>query len=210
LNLKEAITTMDLFSDGTWLLLDHYGILVGDILMTLTTLAGIYGFFKRNDLRRWLTRNRFPSIGGKPDDMDWQGLIFTVSRSDVPLWVIGQVRPRLVGLLHSAQTQEAAKEIERQVRQQGCDVLLQALANPDAPEESLRHVQALIRRMREAGTQKIAVDVTGGKVPMSLGAFMAAEEAKVDTVYVTTDSKNGKPDMTTAKIIAVSQPGTQS
>ena len=41
--------------------------------------------------------------------------------------------------------------------------------------------------MRDAEAKEIAVDVTGGKTPMSLGAFMAAEEFAVQTIYITSE-----------------------
>jgi hypothetical protein len=58
--------------------------------------------------------------------------------------------------------------------------------------------------MRAEGVRNVAVDVTGGKVPMSLGAFMAAEEAALDSLYVTTAWRDGKPDASTAKLTRIS------
>jgi len=50
------------------------------------------------------------------------------------------------------------------------------------------------------------VDVTGGKLPMSLGAFMAAEESGADTLYVASefDPQLKRPDMRTARIRRIS------
>jgi len=79
------------FDESTWLWLDRYGIIVGDLLMTFTFLATIYGFICRNKLRNWFKRNQFPSIGGQLEHSHWQGIIFTVSRKEVPLWVIKKI-----------------------------------------------------------------------------------------------------------------------
>ncbi|RMD85019.1 MAG: TIGR02710 family CRISPR-associated protein, partial [Candidatus Dadabacteria bacterium] len=53
-----------------------------------------------------------------------------------------------------------------------------------------------------------AVDVTGGKVPMSLGAFMAAEEAGTPSIYVTAeyDARLQRPRAETARVVRLSTP----
>jgi hypothetical protein len=60
--------------------------------------------------------------------------------------------------------------------------------------------------LQKNGCKNIAVDITGGKVTMSLGAFMAAEEAGVQTIYISTefDVALKAPRMDTAKIISIS------
>ena len=192
-------------SEPTWLVLDHFGILLGDILMTLTVVGGIIGFIKRNDLRSWLTRNRFPSIGGNPEHTRWQGLVFTVSRIEVPLWVIEQVQPSGIGLLVTVTSRAEGEKIRQRAQQSGISVSMETLNDPDDPAEAKRKTQDLLRCLQEQGLNEIAVDITGGKTPMSLGAFMAAEESGSDSIYVTTAYKDTKPDMTTAQIKAISQ-----
>ena len=178
------------FSEPTWLLLDHFGILLGDVLMSVTVLAGIVGFIKRNDLRSWLTRNRFPSIGGNPEHTRWQGLVFTVSRVDVPLWVIAEVQPAGIGLLVTEASRAEGEKIRQRAQQTGISVSIETLNDPDDPAEAKRKTQDLLRRLQEQGLNEIAVDITGGKTPMSLGAFMAAEESGSDSIYVTTAYKD--------------------
>jgi hypothetical protein len=192
-------------SEPTWLFLDHFGILIGDVLMSVTVLAGIVGFIKRNDLRSWLTRNRFPSIGGNPEHTRWHGLVFTVSRVDVPLWVIAEVQPAGIGLLVTEASRAEGEKIRQRAQQIGISVSIETLNDPDDPAEAKRKTQDLLRRLQEQGLNEIAVDITGGKTPMSLGAFMAAEESGSDSIYVTTAYKDNKPDMTTAQIKAISQ-----
>lgn len=43
-------------------------------------------------------------------------------------------------------------------------------------------------------------------VTMSLGAFMAAEEQACTSLYVTTVYKDGKSDISTAQLKAISEP----
>lgn len=195
-----------LFNENTWQLLDRYGILLGDILMTLSIIGAGLGFIKRHDLRRWLTRNQFPSVGGSPEHNRWQGMVFTVSRGNVPLWVIAQVRPSAVGLLATEASRGESEAIRQTAAQQGIAVFSQNLDNPDDPAECKRKTAQLIHDLRSLSLTDIAIDITGGKVPMSLGAFMAAEEHGCPSLYVTAGYKDNKPDMTTARLIAISEP----
>ena len=194
------------FDESTWLWLDRYGIIVGDLLMTFTFLATIYGFICRNKLRNWFKRNQFPSIGGQLEHSHWQGIIFTVSRKEVPLWVIKQINPRAIGLLSSESSRNAAQEIRVFAQQMGILIIEEEVINdPDDPAEVNRKAKKIMHELKDKGLDEMAMDITGGKTPMSLGAFMAAEEMGVDSIYVTTEYKDKKPDITTAKIKAISQ-----
>ena len=194
------------FDESTWLWLDRYGIIVGDLLMTFTFLATIYGFICRNKLRNWFKRNQFPSIGGQLEHSHWQGIIFTVSRQEVPLWVIKQINPMAIGLLSSESSRNAAQEIRVLAQQMGILFIEEEVINdPDDPAEVNRKAKKVIHELKDQGLDEMAMDITGGKTPMSLGAFMAAEEMGVDSIYVTTEYKDNKPDITTAKIKAISQ-----
>jgi len=195
-------------SDELWTLLDRYGILLGDLLMTVSLLAAVYGIIKRNALRSWLARNRFPSIGGNPEHTHWQGIVFTVSRAEVPLWVIHQVQPDRIGLLITQTSQEQSAIIRQAAEQQGITVYIEILNDPDDPAEANRKTKELLQTLRQNGISELAVDITGGKTPMSLGAFMAAEELSSDSIYVTSHYKDGKPDMNTAHNKAISQATT--
>ena len=194
------------FDESTWLFLDHFGIFFGDILMILTIVGGIYGLICRNKLHNWFKRNRFPSIGGQLEHSHWQGIIFTVSRREVPLWVIKQINPMAIGLLSSESSRNAAQEIRVFAQQMGILIIEEELINdPDDPAEVNRKAKKIMHELKDQGLDEMAMDITGGKTPMSLGAFMAAEEMGVDSIYVTTEYKDNKPDITTAKIKAISQ-----
>jgi len=169
-------------------------------------LATIYGFICRNKLHNWFKRNRFPSIGGQLEHSHWQGIIFTVSRKEVPLWVIKQINPMAIGLLSSESSRNAAQEIRVFAQQMGTLIIEEEVINdPDDPAEVNRKAKKIMHELKDKGLDEMAMDITGGKTPMSLGAFMAAEEMGVDSIYVTTEYKDNKPDITTAKIKAISQ-----
>jgi hypothetical protein len=193
------------WSDDFWKMLDQLSIIVGGALMLITIVGGFYGSIKLNKIRNWLTRNRFPGIGGSLEHTRWQGLVFTVSRSDVPQWVITQVRPQAIGLLTTQDRHAESETIRQNAQQSGINVMTETVNDPDDPAEIKLKTKGLLQKLRDFGVNDIAVDITGGKTPMSLGAFMAAEECGCDSIYVTTVYKDNKPDITTAQIKAISQ-----
>ncbi len=195
------------WQDSTWLLLDQWGILLGLILSLLNIAMLIFAIVKRESLRRWFMKNHFPHVGGDDTDLDWQALLFTVSHIDVPKWMIDKIQPKLVALVASQASYDNAKKIQQYAIQKGIEVLpIREVDDIDNPAETMDEVKLLLKRIKEKELKRCAVDITGGKVPMSMGAFMAAEEMQLDTLYVTTkfDAKLKKPDMTTAKIITIS------
>lgn len=192
-------------SDQTWHLLDQSSILAGHFVLLASVLGAAYGFINRNDLKHWLVRNRFPRIGGELHNRHWQGLIFTVSRAEVPLWVIDQIQPLWVGLLVTQFSAASGDVIKQSLQRHNRQVLLRYIDNPDDPKEVYAQTHLLIQSLQQHNLDKIAVDITGGKAPMSLGAFMAAEELGADSIYVSTEQQAGKIDMSTAKIIAIAQ-----
>ncbi|HXH04216.1 MAG TPA: hypothetical protein VNN09_12990 [Candidatus Competibacteraceae bacterium] len=198
------------WSEQTWLYLDHSGILLGNLLGFSTLGLAIFGFLKRDNLRRWLSRNRFPEVGGVDvADPCWQGMVFTVSHADTPRWVMERCQPQQVGLIASAQSRSVADELAAHARSLGIQVLGPLeVADADDPAATRWAATELLRQMVKSGADLLAVDLTGGKTPMSLGAFMAAEEQGVDSLYVTTayDYALRKPDMRSARLIRISHP----
>lgn len=206
------------WSEQTWLLVDQVGILVG-LGVGLVSVAGfclaVLGFFNRDRLRRWLLGNRFPRVG-ETDVIteDWDGVIFTVSRPEVPCWVIDQSKPRVIGLVYTQASESAKNAIEAHARRTGCGVFSVPIEDPDNPAETRQATAYLIDRLQNDsgivadGIGRLSVDVTGGKVPMSLGAFMAAEEAGLCSLYVATTFKKGVDGMeiNSARIVRLSQP----
>lgn len=198
------------WSDDVWLTLDRLGILAGNLMFLFAVGGGLWGFFKREDIRRWFARNRFPHVGAEmAREQHWDALAFTVSHKELPLWVIDACRPAHVGLIATEQSRTAAQEIASFARQNGIQVQnIVYLENPDDPAEALAQTRQVLARLRDAGAEKIAVDITGGKTPMSLGAFMAAEEMGASTLYVSCgfDGKLNRPDTRSAAIVRISRP----
>ena len=194
-----------------WFCLDRYGIIVGDFLMTVTIVAAFIGFFRRESIRRWLVRNRFPDVGGElitqAESID--AIVFLVSNIEVPRWVMQKVRPAHVGFIATAKSLPYAQALEVEARTLGLRAHgLIEINDPDNPADSRQAVRQMICRMRDAEAKEIAVDVTGGKTPMSLGAFMAAEELAVQTIYITSefDPSLKKPQMNTARVMSIHRP----
>lgn len=198
------------WNDGIWLLLDQMGILLSNLAFLFALGGAVVGFIRREDLRAWLTRNRFPRVGGVSEStVQWEGVVFTVSNESVPRWVMTQIQPAYMGLVATQASMAAAEAVAAVARRRGIEVHgpLQ-VADPNDPAASRSQVALLLSELRRAGCREIAVDLTGGKLPMSLGAFMAAEEAGVASLYVATDfDKHLKvPDMRTATLRQISQP----
>ena len=197
------------WSDMTWLCLDRFGILFGDIIIAITLIGAVVGYLNRDRLRRWLTPNRFPTVGADMEGRQWSGIVFTVSKKAVPLWVIDQLKPDCIGLVVTPQSMSAADEVMQIARTRQIEVLpQQQLDDPNSPSESLEKTRELLTAMHRAGYIPCAVEITGGKTPMSLGAFMAAEEMRADTLYVSVsyDQKLNRSDIRSAKLQCISMP----
>jgi len=197
------------WAESTWLWLDQIGILLGDIMLVVGIIGGIIAFVKRDSIRRWFTRNRFPVSGEElAEDERWDALLFTVSKADLPRWVMAQKKPQAVAFLATAQSLQTASELAEEALSGGMAALPVAqLDDPDDPSEAHEEASRLITRLRSKGCQRIGVDVTGGKTPMSMGAFMAAQEQHCDTLYVTSDFDDAlnKSDMRSARIRCITK-----
>lgn len=191
-----------------WLYLDQFGILLGDITLAVAIPGGIIAFAKRDTIRRWLWRNRFPKVG-ELDGLqeDWDSLLFTVSNPILPEWVLSCVEPKTVALLATSHSMEAARAITAYAGDRGITVLPVALlSDPDDPAEARRRCKELLDGLRAAGSRRPAVDITGGKTPMSVGAFMAAEERGATSIYVTAPIDGNGLNTPKARIRAISTP----
>lgn len=195
-------------TESTWLLLDRIGIVLGIVTGAVTLLALAIGYLKREHVRRWLVRNRFPVIGGElAEHIRYDGLVFTVSKAETPAWVLDQIKPKAAVFVVSEQSRGAVDELKAQVPGIA-NLPILTVADVDDPADTRQAVRQAVEWLKAIGCTHIAVDVTGGKVPMSLGAFMAAEEMGQDSLYVSTrfDAQLNRPNMRTAKIVVVSRP----
>lgn len=139
----------------------------------------------------------------------FDGIVFTVSKAEVPCYVIDQLKPRRIALICTPASQAHAEEIRAHAQKQGALVdSIHQIQDPDSTQETRHATRHLLEQMRQSNCEALAVDVTGGKTPMSLGAFMAAEETGATSLYVATHSGPNlkQPDMRSAKIVTVSTP----
>lgn len=173
--------------------------------------TSVYAFLNRRRIHLWFKTNKFPSVNSSMEEEKYDGIIFTVSRPEVPTWVIESYKPKFVGLVETEQSKTTSDKIMENTKNLNLKTNFlspQRLSNADDPGESKHAVEVLIKKLQKQGCKNIAVDITGGKVPMSLGAFMAAEEAGIPTLYVTVefDVALKTQRMDTAKIISISKP----
>lgn len=197
------------WTSQNWLTIDQIGILVGLLLGILQIILLLVAIFKRKTIRRWLLRNRFPNIGRNDAGKNWHGILFTVSQSQLPCWIIKTKKPQIIGLIASRQSHKNAREIQECAEQLGVRVIpIIEISDPDDTVQSYQKTRQLIKEMRPDESQAIAVDITGGKRPMSMGAFMAAVEAQADTLYISADfdANLKQPDLNTAHILTLSSP----
>lgn len=137
------------------------------------------------------------------------GLIFTISKAELPIIALQRLRPGHMGLIASEQSRSQAEAIRREAGTMGifCHGIVR-VDNPDDPAETRECTRALLNRMWASGAARCAVDVTDGKTPMSLGAFMVAEETGVSTLYLASryDDKPQRPDPLSSRIHCISRP----
>jgi hypothetical protein len=209
-----SLNPADWFSEATWDTLDKLGILLGDIMFGVTLAGAVWGFLRRDELRRWLargfSRGRVPACTFElVERQQWDAIAFTISHAEVPIRVLERhLDAGRVGLIFSEQSRPAAETIKRFLLERGKPAPEeQIVQNADDPAEARRKARYLLDGWRDEGLTQLAVDVTGGKTPMSLGAFLAAREAGASTLYVTSEyDRLRKPDLDTAVVRCISQP----
>lgn len=184
----------------TWILgTDNAGILLGYVLACLAAGGGLTGLIYRAQIRSWWWRNpgRRDSRSGAPLDMaeKVEAIVLPVSRTEQPSWIIEHLQPKYVALLYSEGSREEAFQIEKRYRDRTtfeptvAEMESRGLRLTDAHDlrETKLHAEWLIRHFQDrlrVPRHRIFVDTTGGTKPMSLGAFQAAEEAQVSSIYV--------------------------
>ena len=192
----------------TWELLGQLSTFLGLVMLGVSFIGVLWAVFYRERIRLWLQRYRFPVAGGEDDGTSWDALLFTISHAELPCWVMEQKRPKTIALLATADSVDNAHAVAATAKRLGLNTLqAKLLSDADDPAEARDAAAWLIRRLREQGAERIAVDVTGGKTPMSLGAFMAAQEQNCDTLYVASryNQKLSKPDTATAQIRCITR-----
>lgn len=196
------------WSELTWLWLDQAGILSGVVL----TVAGIgLAFWKRKHIWRWVTGRHFRKAGHQIENRagQWEALVFTISHYDLPSRIIHILQPKMIALVSTREVLDDSRSLIEEARQAGIDALEPVILNdPDNIEESRSQVRHLLNLLLDKGYRHVAVDITGGKKPTSIGAFMAAEEAGAGTLYATApyDTSLRKPALDKLQLRAISLP----
>jgi hypothetical protein len=125
-----------------------------------------------------------------------KGVIFTigprsVEPDSVVRLVIEKLKPDFVGFLGTPKTEEG------RVVETLCEGLKLTAAKckserwePTAIREGKKKTEIVIDWMLEQGLSEkdIVLDLTGGTATMSVAAFMAAEERRVDSQYITSEA----------------------
>lgn len=170
-----------------WETIDRFGTLLGIVTGPATLFAAAWAWVKQNHLKRWLRRNAFSTVNQPlSESACFDALVLPVSHAEVPCWLIDTVKPARVALLASAQSEPVAKAIAEHARNAGVEAAVHVLPNTHDAAAFRAQAAECVRRLRDTGAVNIGVDTTGGKVPMSLGLFMVAEETGATTLYVST------------------------
>lgn len=192
-------------SQQTWLILDQLGILLGVGLGFISFLGLAWAYIKKDRIRYWFLRNHFPESGDEVDDKNVDGLIFTLSRSEVPIWMCSQFHPKWVGIVVTEHSRDEADKLILWLKKNDIAYSERLLQDTNNLSQIRKLTRELIEQAREQDLSSLALDITGGKVTMSLGAFMEGEENQVPSWYVSTELKNRKPYLPSAKVIEMSQ-----
>lgn len=176
---------VDFISPQLWQYIAQVSDILGAVLGTLTVVFALVGFFRRDEIKRYLTRITYSDVGKLlAKNQQYELVIFTVSRAEVPLLVIAQTQPAKIALIATEGSKSEAEKIAAQARVQNCDSKIFIIDDKDDPAEAKVTVAKAIRHWEGVDLAQIAVDVTGGTTPMSIGAFMAAQQAAVTTIYM--------------------------
>jgi hypothetical protein len=180
--------------------IDRASSIIGFLTTCLAGGTALAGYYRRVDLARFFKRGRRAEYleAGEPivefrERAD--ALVIPVSHKTQPEWLIRQLKPKWVSLLYTERSKPEAISLVRDFG--ATDILFlpdengiandsHKVASPDDIRESKALVGFYLEQLLAKGVQrsKILVDTTGGKVPMSIGAFQAAEERKIATVYL--------------------------
>lgn len=160
----------------------------------------VVGIFKRNAIMNWIAGHlKTRDFKGTGENFDYiekrvRGIVIPVSRKEQPEWIIRHLKPEYVAFLYTDLSKEYALELTREFSDvvkfyhtaKQIEEKLDMIKNPDDPLESKNVAKKFIQWLKKEGINEknIFIDTTGGKVPMSIGAFQAAEEMNVSSIYI--------------------------
>ncbi|MEN2995345.1 MAG: hypothetical protein ABDH19_08395 [Thermodesulfovibrio sp.] len=162
----------------------------------LIVFASLKGKSAWKWIKNQLVRKEFKGTGEHFDYLKEKvkAIVIPVSRREQPEWIINHLNPEYVALLYTEQSKEVASQITKDFSENihfvrtvsEIDKGVDMIKNPDDPLESKSLTRKYIEQFIRNGVDEsnIFVDTTGGKVPMSIGAFQAAEEMGVSSIYI--------------------------
>lgn len=175
----------EFISPQLWQYIGQVSDIWGAILGTLAVIGSIVGFLKRDEIKSYFTRITYSDVGRTlPKNQEYELLIFTVSHATVPLMVIQQTHPKRVALIATEGSKAEAEVIQAQAVSEGRECKIFIIDDKDDPAEAKATVRKAIENWENIASESIAVDVTGGTTPMSIGAFMAAQQAGVSSIFM--------------------------
>ncbi len=200
---------VELLVAGVWLQSTVGAALAGDWrLLALTGLGGLLllaaVFWLIEKLRR---KRAAPQGVGEAFQVQRRGLILTVGgQKSTALFAISSQKPAWLGLLCSRQTETVAEEIIN-VSELPVERVQKEIADPWDVVDVRDKMQTLVKWLTRKGVPlgEIALDITGGTTPMSVGAFTVAEEQGLDTQYVRSQYEGNRPIEKTQEGILVSR-----
>jgi hypothetical protein len=159
-------------------------VLAGSLLLIVVIAWTIAQWFKRQ-----LRRSTF--LGGSATVKPRKAIIFTVGlQKQTIVKAITEQKPEYVGFLHSKDSKKIVDEVANEMGYSIQDKVKQREVFADDFSQVREAAVSLLReimRVWNITRGDIVIDLTGGKVPMSIGAFRAAEEVGIDTQYVTSE-----------------------
>jgi len=195
------------FSNSTLRAWDNAGIVLGYLVTCLSVGAAVTAYFSRQAIQRWLHRmlslRRFEGLGTDFDPLreKVEAIVIPVSRRQQPEWIMRHLRPKHVAFLFTEQSKDVTRELLSIASELAIEVVNGAkdinsgvgLTTPDDPLKSKEAGKVLIERILQLGidSRRVFVDTTGGRVPMSIGLFQAAEEMGVSTIYIVGQAEGG-------------------
>lgn len=141
-----------------------------------------------------------------------KGIIFTVGLksnevNSPAMKVVDKLKPQYLGFIGTEKTIEVniGKTIA-ETNGMKSEYFREKSVDPTNVKEIKEDVDHLIQWMLANGLSKedIVVDLTGGTAIMSVAAYIAADENKVDTQYIYSDYRDNKPVDGTQKALMVS------
>lgn len=193
----------------------HVLALGGFTLLLLFALAIRPLPFLRRLLLRFLGRATDPfSYIDKEFAVKRRGLIVTLGfgshKSGSPLMKELEIlRPRFLGFLVTEDIKKigAVEQIVKSLNMAGNTYEVASISPTDVSDikNSTLNLIRWMEKNRKVPIRKLAVDITGGTAPMSVGAFLAAQERGVDITYVFSDydleANRPKPDTQKALVM---------